>query len=203
MRPVVRPAYIGQPVTHYKQYLQPLLDAYSNYCSYCECLGKVDVEHVAPASFNPALITDWTNLLLGCARCNRDFKRNNNQDRQGYVWPDKHNTFKLLKYYPDGRVKPADGLAGILRQEVAQTIDLIRLDDSLQIQKPLNLARRKTFNIARIFLDHYQNNTTTIAEILEIASCGYWSVWYTVFQPCPAVLFALETLHSNTDIHRP
>lgn len=203
MRPFLRPAYTGKPVTNYQSYLQPLITAFGTYCSYCECLGKFDVEHVAPKSLNPTLATDWNNMLLGCLRCNRDFKKSHNDNRQSYVWPDTHNTYTLLKYWPDGRVQPAAGLANPLLQEVQNTIDLVCLDDSQQPQSHLNLARRVAFNVARIFLGHYQNETMTIDDVLAGATQGYWSVWYTVFQPHPEVCTALETLHPNTDITRP
>lgn len=203
MRPVERPAYTGPAVTHYQAYLQPLIEAFGTYCSYCERLDKFDVEHVAPKSLNPALATTWSNMLLGCPRCNRDFKRSNNNSRLTYVWPDTHNTYKLLKYWPDGRVQPASGLDEDIHKYVVNTINLVCLDDSAQPQNHLNLARRAAFNVAEIFLAHYENKTMSIDDVLTGATQGHWSVWFTVFQAHPQVLVALETLHPNTAIHRP
>lgn len=192
MRPIVRPHYTGAPVTNdYKKYLKPLLDAFGPYCSYCERPDKLDVEHVQPSSKQPHLKLDWNNLLLGCPRCNRDYKKSWNDSRDDHVWPDTHNTFSLLTFYPDGRVKPSEGLAPELRQDVANTIRLVRLDDSREKQKTLNMGRRRTFKLANRAKSNYQAGFETLEEVLDQARAGYWSVWYTVFQDIEDVSNAL------------
>lgn len=191
MRPVSRPKHTGEQHTNYKKFLAPLLDSFGSYCSYCERADKLDVEHVAPKSKNPDLEVDWNNLLLGCPRCNRDFKKSKNDNRAGYVWPDTHNTFKLLHYFDDGRVKPAQDLKSPVKDEVENTIALVCLDDSKQPQKTLNLARRRKFKLARIAKDKYQQGNHTLDEILLLAEEGLWSVWFTVFKDIVEVKNAL------------
>ena len=73
MRPLQRPEYTGKPVKKHKDYLDDLLSAFGQYCAYCERFDKLDVEHVIPQSKAPELTLTWSNLLLACSRCNRDF----------------------------------------------------------------------------------------------------------------------------------
>ncbi|ATM98653.1 hypothetical protein CRN77_02440 [Proteus vulgaris] len=202
MRPISRPQYTGNTVTQYKSYLSHLIDAYGNYCSYCECKNKVDVEHVVPTSHNAALKLEWTNLILGCPRCNRDFKNNKNESRIGYVWPDEHNTYHLLKYHMDGRVEPALNLTTPLKRQVQNTIELVCLDDSEQPQKPLCLGRRDVFKMANIIKKHYVNGYQTLDEVMDCAKTNFWSIWYTVFYDIPEVKLSLETLLPNTAADR-
>lgn len=203
MRPVSRPLYKGRAVTEYKSYLPDLIIAYGNYCSYCERMDKTDVEHVVPKSRDASLELEWSNLLLGCPRCNRDFKKSKNLSRTGYVWPDEDNTYFLLYYHSDGRVEPAVGLSITLRKNVQNTIDLVCLDDSKQSQKPLCLGRRKAFKMANIIKRNYLSEVQTVEEVLDCAVTGYWSVWYTVFRDVPSVKEALEHLLPNTDVNKP
>lgn len=194
MRPVVRPVYTGTLYRDYSGYLAPLLTVFGHYCSYCERLDKLDVEHVVPKSHRPDLELEWTNLLLGCSRCNRDFKKNHNDSRDGYIWPDKDNTFALLRYLPSGAVKPATGLTQTEQARTQATIDLVKLDDGKLTQQPLNLARRQTFQMANRVKGRYQNQNATIEEICEMAVLGYWSVWMTVFADIPEVVDALQNM---------
>jgi uncharacterized protein (TIGR02646 family) len=203
MRPVRRPAYNGTAYADYKSYLPVLIQAYGGYCSYCERPDKVDVEHVIPKSHAQHLITDWNNFLLGCPRCNRDFKKSKNTQRVGYVWPDVENTFNLLIYHSDGRVEPRRGLTAALTTQVQATIDLVCLDDSNQVQKPLNLGRRRCFKIAEFAKDRFLANQMTVDEVMDLAAQGYWSIWYNVFQNIPQILTGLVVLYPNTDISRP
>jgi len=194
MRPVVRPVYTGTLYQNYGSYLKPLLKAFGRYCSYCERPEKLDVEHVVPKSHRPDLELEWTNLLLGCPRCNRDFKKNHNDSRDGYIWPDKDNTFALLHYLPSGAVKPATGLTQTEQARTQATIDLVKLDDGKLTQQPLNLARRQTFQMANRVKGRYQNQNATMEEICEMAVLGYWSVWMTVFADIPEVVDALQNM---------
>ncbi|MBG6027568.1 HNH endonuclease [Proteus mirabilis] len=202
MRPISRPQYTGNTITQYKSYLSYLIDAYGNYCSYCERTDKVDVEHIVPTSHNADLELEWSNLILGCPRCNRDFKRNKNESRAGYIWPDTHNTYNLLQYHTDGRVEPISNLPEALKSQVQNTLDLVCLDDSGQPQKPLCLGRRNAFQMANIIKDNYIRENQTLDEVCIFAKGNYWSVWYTVFYSIPEVKTALENLLPNTDIQR-
>lgn len=194
MRPVSRPEYTGIQYGDYKSFRQPLIDAFGPHCSYCERIDKLDVEHVVPRSseWGKALVTTWTNLLLGCPRCNRDFKSNVNADRSGYIWPDTHNTFSLLKYYEDGRVKAKPGLQPDIATKAENMIDLVRLDDGQEDQQALNIHRKTQFKIAKRIKDNYLNGTQTINEIKDFASPA-WSVWMTVFNEIPEVVAVLKS----------
>lgn len=187
MRPLQRPLQPIQTPKNYKSYLESLLLAFGQYCSYCERLEKLDVEHVIPSSKQPALIVDWTNLLLGCARCNRDFKKDRNDSRAGFIWPDQHDTFHALVYLPDGRVQPAPGPENA---DANATLQLVKLEDT-EHQAVLNLARRQKFKQATRMLMHYKHGHTTLAALTEEAQQGYWSVWMTVCAAEPLVVNAL------------
>lgn len=202
MRPVVRPVYTGTQYKNYKSFLPLLVESFGDYCSYCERADKPDVEHVAPKSKNPALETEWDNLLLGCPRCNRDYKKSKNDDREGYVWPDTHNTFALLNYFEDGRVKAADGLMQETKSAVENTIKLVCLDDSRKPHKTLNLARRRKFKTAVSAKQRYLAGHQTLQEVIDQAEEGLWSVWFTVFQDLADVRKVLLTTkaYPNTSL---
>lgn len=187
MRPVQRPAYTGPVVTRYQAYLEPLVEALGPYCSYCEILDKLDVEHVVPTSHSPDQKLNWDNLLLGCPRCNRDFKNNDNESRDGHLWPDLDDTFHAFTYFPDGRVKVAEGLEEQTKTKAQALITLICLDDSAQPHPARNLARRTAFRVASHAKRRYIDGHQTLDEVLVQAEQGYWSVWMTVFRDLPEV----------------
>ena len=202
MRPLIRPEFKGNRPRRYGDYLQPLLTDFGRYCSYCERLEKLDVEHVVPKSIAPELELEWSNLLLGCLRCNRDFKKNHNHSRDGYIWPDQHNTFAMLHYDATGRVRTASDLTPEEQRCAQATITLLKLDDSDQPQIVLNQHRRTTFRIAQKQKQDYQNGYTSVDEICDLASLGYWSVWMTAFAEFPEVVTALILMsqYPNTRI---
>ena len=115
MRPVCRgPWPIGndgcrESFQHYRHAKRPLSERIGDYCSYCERTGDLHVEHVIPQSVADELKTDWANFLLACTNCNST-KRDHNQSREGYLWPDQDDTFSAFSYQSGGRVSVADGL---------------------------------------------------------------------------------------------
>ncbi len=192
MRPVLRPNYNGTLYTQYGGYLKPLRNTFGQNCSYCERIDKLDVEHVIPKSCSAGkpLIVDWNNLLLGCPRCNRDFKRAKNTTRTGYLWPDQTNTFSCFDYKPDGRVLVKQGLPPKLRYQAEKTLKLLQLDDSSHVQPALCIYRRGQFAVAKTYKENYLTGHQTIEEIVD-ASKFAWSVWMTVFIDQPPVITAL------------
>ena len=72
-----------------------LIERIGEYCSYCERCGDLHVEHVIPKSKAKNLETEWSNLLLGCVNCNSR-KSNKNDSRDGYLWPDRDDTFNAF-----------------------------------------------------------------------------------------------------------
>jgi uncharacterized protein (TIGR02646 family) len=184
---------MGTKYKQYGPYIIPLEDAFGQHCSYCERIDKLDVEHVIPKSSKVGknLITTWDNLLLGCPRCNRDFKRAINTSRVGYVWPDQHNTFNCFRYLDDGRVKVRGGLPQCLAYKATKTLKLLRLDDGKQNQQALNLYRQGQFKIAKTYKRNYIAGHQTIDEIVTAAQFS-WSVWMTVFLDISNVVNALK-----------
>lgn len=192
MRPILRPNYTGTLYTQYGGYLTPLRKAFDQNCSYCERIDKLDVEHVIPKSctMGKPLIVEWTNLLLGCPRCNRDFKRAKNTTRVGYLWPDTDDTFSCFDYKPDGRVHIKNGLPPKLKYQAKKTLELLQLDDSSHPQPALCIYRQGQFSIAKAYRDNYLSGHQTIQEIVN-ASKFAWSIWMTVFLDQPQVITAL------------
>lgn len=189
MRPVLRPCCNTQYTT-YGSYLGPLIKSFGPYCSYCESAEKLDVEHVIPKTkpLGIPLKVEWSNLLLGCARCNRDFKRNVNEQRIGYLWPDTDNTFQAFNYMPTGQVKVNTALKPLEQQAADRLMQLVRLDDGLEPQPVLNTRRRGRFNMAEMMKKLFTAGALSLDELMDIVySTPSWSVWMTVFDDTPVV----------------
>lgn len=176
-------------VPNYRHFLPDLIRAFGPFCSYCEHQTHgLDVEHVTPKSKDPALELAWDNLLLGCPRCNRDFKKNHNDDRAGYLWPDElPDTSMQFVYGPTGKIDVAEKVAADIAERAQRTITLCGLDrlDARQDREGafrLATRQRKLFDQGRIVPE----------DIAEVArERGYWSIWMTVFVDVPAVRTAL------------
>lgn len=181
MRPVKRPVF-DTKYANYGSYLKPLIDSFGPFCSYCESRAKLDVEHVVPKSKNPNLALEWSNLLLGCARCNRDFKRDHNDNRDSYIWPDTSNTFDTYIYEETGRALVNEDLDKDIVNAALKLHKLVKLDDGATDQPVLNTQRKSTFNTALLTKSFYENGAVTTEDVLTfIKSSPDWSVWMTVF----------------------
>ncbi len=187
MRPVQRPD-IEETHTTYSSYLEPLIRSFGQYCSYCERWDKLDVEHVVPKTKAPHLKTEWDNLLLGCARCNRDFKKNKNDKRDGYLWPDTHNTFRAFTYESTGRVLVNPELDDETRQAAENLKKLVKLDDGQTNQPVLNYNRQRVFKMALKFRELFTQGFLDLDGLMScIHAAPAWSVWMTVFADVPEV----------------
>ena len=187
MRPVQRPD-IDKTYTTYKSYLKPLIKSFGQYCSYCERPDKLDVEHVVPKSKDRDLEVAWSNLLLGCARCNRDFKKDKNDSRYGYLWPDKHDTFHAFIYEETGRVIVNPKLDDATQQAAERLKSLVKLEDGLEQQKTLNLGRKAAFNQAKMMKGLFDAGALDADSLMVmIKNNSFWSVWMTVFADVPDV----------------
>lgn len=187
MRPVKRPD-IENSYSTYKSYLKPLIKTFGSYCSYCEAAEKLDVEHVVPKSKAPGLEVEWSNLLLGCARCNRDFKKAWNDDRQNYLWPDTADTYHAFVYEETGRVLVNDSLDQVNRQAAENIKDLVKLDDGSSDQPVLNTRRRFRFRMAQNMKQLYLDAALDMEGLMDVVySAPSWSVWMTVFGDVPEV----------------
>lgn len=187
MRPVLRPE-IDEVYITYKSYLSRLIQSFGQYCSYCERPDKMDVEHVVPKSKAEHLAVEWSNLLLGCSRCNRDFKKNNNDEREGYLWPDTHNTYGAFVYEETGKVTINPSLDALHQQAAEGIKALVRLDDGQEEQKTLNLGRRAEFKRAKLMKELFIDEHLSLDDLMLVVDrAPYWSVWMTVFSDVPAV----------------
>lgn len=201
MRPIVRGnrPQKDAPIV-FKEYAEArgeLINRMGEFCSYCEMHldASLAVEHVQPKKPEGAdeNITsrelDWDNFLLACTNCNST-KGNTDVVIDDYLWPDRDNTFRALKYSEGGLIEPA--LDGDLETKAQKTIELTGLD-----KHPLNdskasdrrwLNRRETWDIAQRAKERLgrNDNADFREQIIDTATGhAYWSVWLTVFEEDP------------------
>ena len=187
MRPVKR-SDIAKSYRDYKSYLKPLIKNFGPYCSYCEAQEKLDVEHVVPKSKAEDLELEWSNLLLGCARCNRDFKKAWNNDRNNYLWPDTNDTFHAFVYEDTGRALVNPALDSAAQAAAKNIRELVKLDDGSRDQPVLNTRRRARFGMARTMKELYLDGALDLEGLMGVVySAPSWSVWMTVFADAPEV----------------
>ncbi len=139
MRPVVRGVWPkdknGNDVvyTNYQNARAELINRLGEYCSYCEM--KLDaglaVEHVQPKKPGDIVLTDrelnWDNFLLACTNCNST-KGNTDVVLDEYLWPDKDNTFRALRYTAGGIITPNSELPENIQEKAHNIIKLTGLD---------------------------------------------------------------------------
>lgn len=200
MRPVIRGDRPADEQGHdiqlseYAKARGELICRMGEYCSYCEMHldSSLAVEHVQPkkppgaAQEDPERTLNWDNFLLACTNCNST-KGNVDIDLNQYLWPDRDNTFRALKYSEGGIIEPA--LDNDLADKAANTIALTGLN-----KHPLNdpkasdrrwRNRRETWDIAQRSKKHLlECDTPAMREQIILTATGhaYWSVWMTVFK---------------------
>jgi len=200
MRPVIRgncPQNRRGEDVRFSEYANArgeLIKRMGEYCSYCEMHHDTSlaVEHIQPkkppgvSSVLQARALDWNNFLLACSNCNST-KGNTDVILDDYLWPDRDNTFRALKYSEGGLVTPA--LDGELGRKADNTIKLTGLD-----KHPLNDSkasdrrwenRREKWDIAQRSKTNLENcDTPEMREQIVLSAIGhaYWSVWMTVFK---------------------
>ncbi|KWS44352.1 HNH endonuclease [Pseudomonas syringae] len=165
----------------YQSYWNDLFDAYGPFCAYCETRTRdLDVEHVEPKSLVPGKKTSWRNLVLACLTCNRDFKRANNANRDGYVFPDYDETLKVFHYRRDGTVGAVTRASVATRKLCGLNRDAAigsrqdALKRAIDTRKEFNAGTRKPEDI-----------------IVWAAVLGYWSIWVSVYHDVPAMMTLL------------
>lgn len=188
----------GLPITFndYSYARSYLIERLGEFCSYCEMHldSSLAVEHVKPKRPKGAdkviqeRLLDWDNFLLACTNCNST-KGNEEINLDDYFWPDRDNTFKVLKYSEGGLISPADNLTDFDKNKALQTIKLTGLD-----VKPTNdpkasdrrwRNRRETWDIAKRSKQNLQRcDLPEMREQITTTATGhaYWSIWMTVFQ---------------------
>ncbi|WP_462146228.1 HNH endonuclease [Pseudoalteromonas gelatinilytica] len=202
MRPIERgqipkeSSGINKSFTTYKKARADLILRLGDYCSYCEMQldSSLAVEHVQPkkppgaANVIVARELDWDNFLLACTNCNSN-KGNTDVILNDYLWPDKNNTFKAIKYNVGGLVSATDEFGDDIKDKADALIKLTGLDktpaNDSEVKDRRWSKRRTVWGRAQRALDRLKLHDTfeMREQIIETAEeAGFWSVWMTVFK---------------------
>jgi hypothetical protein len=151
--------------------------------------SSLAIEHVRPKQ--PAGTTvvmvdrelDWGNFLLACTNCNST-KGDDEVVLTDYIWPDRDNTFRAIKYTEGGIVSVMDN---ILEAKALKLIKLVGLDkkpDTSTASDRRWLNRKEAWDMAVRAKDRltHSDSEALREQILEtVQSKGYWSIWMVVF----------------------
>lgn len=190
MRPISK-GTAPKTYLNYKESRDDLIRAIGTYCSYCEMVIKnmPAVEHVVPRA-NGGAELEWENFLLSCIYCNSN-KSNNNLNREGYLWPDKHNTFIAFEYSYGQPILVKKGLSNEDKKKAQNTIDLLRLDMEPNSSQWKNrkdmrpMSRLETWQKARESLKDWEElpiDVVANAICRTATSSGHFSIWMEVFK---------------------
>jgi hypothetical protein len=170
------------------------------------------VEHVNPKSVSPALETEWTNFLLGCANCN-SVKGATPTNSEDFLWPDRDNTVRAFTYREGGFIEVSTGLDPAVQDRALALLELTGLHRHPQSPLGADPARRdkrwkdreQVWRLAMIEkerLGKFPENVRELARefILEAAlGYGFFSVWLTVFADDERIRLALIAGFVGTD----
>jgi len=182
------------------------------YCSYCEMgtNNMIEVEHVHPVH-NGGNELNWNNFLLSCKYCNT-VKSNNNQDRNGYFWPDIDNTDLLFNYTLDIYVlEIKKGVLSPTQEANAQAlIKLVGLnrypgssnepteaDTRWRLRDETTITAMSSFNRWCLLINEPDNNPLKIMlaeQIADTSTVGFYSIWCKIFENEPMVLNKIDKL---------
>lgn len=169
------------PFPEYGHAKLPLIERLGEYCSYCERPGDLHVEHVVPKTKAPKLETEWSNFLLGCVNCNSR-KLNENDSRDGYLWPDSDDTFSAFVYRSGGRVGVNDGLGGDERRKAQALFELVGLGGIGTRTDRRRHKRRQAWDQANEVRGLIDDDNSRILAVKLALGTGFFSVWMAVFQ---------------------
>ena len=158
----------------------PLTERIGEYCSYCERPGDLHVEHVVPKSVAEDLETEWSNLLLGCVNCNSR-KSNDNDSRNGYLWPDCDDTFRAFVYRSGGRVSVNETLVQGERRKASALLGLVGLGAMGSPTDRRRHKRRRAWDQAVGVRKLVNGDNSRILAVEVALGTGFFSVWMTVF----------------------
>ncbi len=208
MRPIIRG---NRPVDNqgnevqfleYKEAKGELFSRIGRYCSYCETnKATLAVEHILPKKPESEVIKErllnWDNFLLSCPNCNST-KGHVEIKLDDFLWPDRDNTFRALRYSEGGIVTPS--FDGELGRKAHNTIKLFGLDKTPSIDpddKHRDKASDCRWNDRREAWDKALRAKNRLAKIDNIemreqivdtaVDKGYWSIWMTVFEDDPDI----------------
>lgn len=206
MRPINK-VHKGKIYNPYTTAKRDLFKAIGPYCSYCERnieLGGA-VEHVQPKSKEKGKECCWDNFLLSCVNCNstKGSRTINDNNICEYVWPDKDDTYHMIKYDSDSLIpQPNDTISENDKQRVQRLIELVGLNKaaskvgSLDYEKACDTrveGRIKASQYAKELKDDYLHlsdegkGSFRKALSVIIMSEGYWSIWMHIFEDVPEV----------------
>lgn len=187
------------------------------YCSYCGVFdANPAVEHIIPQSQDSSLVTNWSNFLLACNRCNGpDNKGANPVDLEEILLPHQDDTFHAFIYSEGGIVKVNPALSGEEKKKADKLMDLVKLDKyptnpkyppkpnqpfGFPIRDRRYKVRSERWSTAKRKLVKYENGELSAEDIVEFALLrGMFSVWYTVFASHKEVLDLLVSSFPGTN----
>ena len=194
----MRPVNKGLAPQIYINYLQAkddLRDVIGSYCSYCELniSNGMDIEHISPKSKNPEIENAWENLLVACKICNRN-KSNNNDNRDGYIFPDTHNTAYAFKYTKT-KVLINDDLNDEEKILAQNTITLVKInrenDSQNRIDDRLYHRIREWDKAEDSLKDYLKNSSQEMINQITRSHTHFISSWLEIFKSYPEVKKAL------------
>lgn len=197
-------------LAEYLQYSEakgPLVACIDQYCSYCESrkdFGDLAVEHIAARSQGGAE-TDWDNFLLACNICN-SYKGAKLASVRDSYWPHLNNTYFSFKYDCSGRVIVNPNLKGEARSKAQKLYEICQLGCVPGAMKSPSKAdfrwrrRVEVWDKAKRDLDLYKQEIYDVEDVLKDALlCGFWSIWFTVFNGIDEVRCSLIERFKGTD----
>lgn len=173
----MRPVEKGKSTKCYKKYQdasEDLTNKLGFMCSYCEMdiSNNPAVEHVQPKSKNKKLINEWSNFLLSCTYCN-SAKKDHNDNRKGYYFPDEYNTAYIFKWSKENVVEPNLSLSELEKQVAENTIDLVKLNRTSAMARRLNLkpnremVREKAWSTAELQLANFEEMRELLSKCVD------------------------------------
>ena len=154
----------GKPNNFWKKIAGDLYDAYSGVCSYSGFyipLRGGTVDHFLPKSTFPELAYEWSNYRLASFRMNL-----HKGDSADVMDPFTVQTGWFIIDFPSCLVRPADDLTGITLEQVARTIEVLKLnDDDDLVQERCNIML--DFVDGDVTLRHLQRRYPFIAAEIE------------------------------------
>lgn len=189
--------------TDYGQARHNLADKIGYYCSYCEMgvNNMIEVEHIVPLD-NGGDELNWENFLLSCKYCNTVKKARNN-DRVGYLWPDRDNTDLVFSYSETNVIEPVGSLSAQLINFANATIDLMGLDRVPGgVNEPTEadtrwIIRQQAWDKAKKSYNNWGKlPDPVLAHQIGITSLdGNYSIWCEVFKNEPDVLIEIDNAY--------
>ncbi len=165
----------------YRRARIPLIERTGEYCSYCERPCDLHVEHVVPRSIAPELESEWSNFLLSCVNCNSR-KGNGNASRDGYLWPDRDDTFGAFEYRSGGRISLNSALSEGKRRKASALYDLVGLGETGTSKDRRRHKRRQAWDKAMKARCLVSNGASRELAVEVALGSGFFSVWMAVFR---------------------